>query len=187
MPPVVRSYGEYEARVEEQIKAAGVPDYTFICWDARPHPRYGTLEVRVMDAQCSIDRVAGLSALVQGMARYAAEHPPHVDLPSEVLAESDFRALRHGLDTHVVDVDGMARPLREVAVDALGQAGSALAAEGKAGPLDAVAGWLASEQEHERHRRMHQREGMPGLLEDLMRRTAGDLVPLASDERSPAV
>ena len=52
-----------------------MPDYTFICWDARPHPRFGTLEVRLMDAQCSLERAAGLSALVQGLARYAVEHP----------------------------------------------------------------------------------------------------------------
>jgi carboxylate-amine ligase len=187
IPPVVRSYGEYEARVAEQTRALEVPDYTYLCWDARPHPRLGTLEVRVMDAQCSLDHAAGLVALVQGLARSSVERPPRRDLPSAVLAEQDFRAIRHGLDTCIVDVDGTSRPLREVASHAIEQARAVLGPEGKDGPLGALSARLSGEQEPDRHRRIHQRDGMGHLLHDLVSRTTGEPATLSHDRRRVGV
>jgi carboxylate-amine ligase len=83
-PPLLRSYGEYEAVVWEEMAAAEVDDYTLVCWEVRPHPRFGTLEVRVMDAQPSVQLATGLVALVQGLARQAVEDPPAMDLSPAV-------------------------------------------------------------------------------------------------------
>ena len=44
------------------------PDYTFLWWDVRPHPLLGTVEVRAMDAQSRLRSVAGLAALIHGLA-----------------------------------------------------------------------------------------------------------------------
>jgi carboxylate-amine ligase len=65
-PPPLASPGEWEAAVE----ASGV-DYTRIWWDARPHPRLGTLEVRIADQPTSVDRAAGLAALIQALCAAA--------------------------------------------------------------------------------------------------------------------
>jgi glutamate---cysteine ligase / carboxylate-amine ligase len=182
VPPRVRSYEEYEERVNLEIAAAEAPDYTHVWWDARPHPRLGTLEVRVMDAQCSLDYAAGLVALAQGLARHAVEEPSRADLPSCVLAENDFRAVRYGVDARLVDVDGHIKPARDIAIAAVGQARSALHAEGKDGALDALVFRLDHEQEYERQRRIRTVAGMRCLLTDLMTRTfdkpsvAGDQV-----------
>jgi carboxylate-amine ligase len=184
LPPVIRSYGEYEARVEEHMLAAGVADYTYICWEMRPHPWLGTLEVRAMDAQCSLDHAAGLTALVQGLVRYAVEHPPRVDVPPAVLAENDFSALRHGLEARVHDVDGRMRPLGDVAALVIGRARSVLAAEGKDTALDALEARLHGEGEYERQRRIHATEGMRGLLADLAARTAGAALDTTSGDRA---
>ena len=51
---------------EAAIAAAGV-DYTRIWWDARPHPRLGTLEVRIADQATSVERSVALVALVQAL------------------------------------------------------------------------------------------------------------------------
>jgi carboxylate-amine ligase len=72
-PPTVATVEEWEAVVEE----AGV-DYTRIWWDARPHPRLGTLEVRVADQATSVDRSAAVVALVQALCAAPPEPGPEL-------------------------------------------------------------------------------------------------------------
>ena len=130
-----------------------------------------TVEVRVMDAQPSLGRAVALAALVQGLARHAVEGPAPLDLPGEVLAESDFRAFRYGLDARLVDVDGTLRPARELADTAVRQARDALGAGGAGQPLDSLAAALSEPTECSRQRMLVEDHGMPALLEDLMTTT----------------
>jgi carboxylate-amine ligase len=74
-PPQLATVADWEAAVAE----AGV-DYTRIWWDARPHPRLGTLEIRVADQATSVDRAAALVALVQALCAAPPEPgPPLLD------------------------------------------------------------------------------------------------------------
>ena len=66
-PPRLATVADWKAAVA----AAGV-DYTRIWWDARPHPRLGTLEVRIPDQATSVERAAALVALVQALCAAAA-------------------------------------------------------------------------------------------------------------------
>jgi carboxylate-amine ligase len=170
VPPLVRSYDQFAAVACAVMAAAEVPDYTHLWWGLRPHPRLGTVEVRVMDAQPSIGRAVALAALIQGLARHAVERPASLDLPGEVLAESDFRALRYGLDARLVDVDGTLRPARELAETALRHAREALGVRG-AQPLDILAAGLSEPPECSRQRKLVRNHGMRALLEDLMATT----------------
>ena len=174
VPPKLRSYDEYEAAVGVEMDAAEIPDYTYVCWELRPHPRFGTLEVRTMDAQPSLQHAVGLVALVQGLARHAADDPPTTDLPSAVLAANDFRAFRYGLDTRLTDVDGRMRPVRDMAAEAIADARSALGGGPDDEALDAVEDYLHGEPEYQRQRRIVTERGMTGLVQDLVRRTLGD-------------
>ncbi|HEY7795695.1 MAG TPA: YbdK family carboxylate-amine ligase [Gaiellaceae bacterium] len=61
-PPRLASVAEWEAAVAQ----SGV-DYTRIWWDARPHPRLGTLEVRIADQPTSVERAVALVALIQAL------------------------------------------------------------------------------------------------------------------------
>jgi len=171
VPPVVRSWEEYVALNEAVAAAAEVRDYTHVWWDVRLQPRLGTIEVRVMDAQSSLRAAVGLTALIQALARRAVERPLAVDVPSEVLAENDFRAARDGLDARIVDIDGTMRPVRELAATALGEARAVLASDGLEGSLEAIDQILADEPEYTRQRRIHNEHGMAGLLADLTART----------------
>ncbi|WP_210440366.1 carboxylate-amine ligase [Nocardioides xinjiangensis] len=172
VPPLLRTWEEYVERTEALLDAAEAPDHTYVWWDVRPRPLLGTIEVRVMDAVPSLAAVAGLTALVQGIARRAVEAPDRVDLSDEVLAVNDSRACRHGLETRVVDVDLTMRPLREVAVRVLAEARVALAGDGLDGPLDAVESMLVGPPEPERQRALAREGGLPALLTDLAARTA---------------
>jgi carboxylate-amine ligase len=72
-PPPLPTVAAWEA----EVAAAGV-DYTRIWWDARPHPRFGTLEVRIADQATSVDRAAALVALVQALCAAPPEPGPHL-------------------------------------------------------------------------------------------------------------
>ena len=76
-PPQLATVADWEAAVA----AAGV-DYTRIWWDARPHPRLGTLEVRIADQATSVERSVALVALVQALC--AAPPEPGSDLVTAV-------------------------------------------------------------------------------------------------------
>ena len=170
--PLLHTWQDYVARTEAVLVAAEAPDHTYAWWDMRPRPLIGTLEVRVMDAVPSVALAAGLTSLVQGIARRAVEQPDALDLSDDVLGINDDRVARHGLDTRVVDVDHELRPLREVAARTLAEARATLAVDGLAAPLDAVEERLAAEPEPARQRRLVVRDGMPALLTDLVSRTA---------------
>ncbi len=61
-PPRLRTPAEWEATI-----AATGEDYTRSWWDARPHPRLGTIEVRIADQPTSVEKSAALAALVQAL------------------------------------------------------------------------------------------------------------------------
>ena len=171
VPPLLRSWEEYVTRTEALMVAAEAPDHTYVWWDMRPRPLLGTLEVRVMDAVPSLSAVAGLTALVQGLARRAVESPDPVDLSDEVLAVNDHRVTRYGLEARVVDTDGTVRPMRQVASRVLAEARATLAVDGLEAPLDAVEATLRGPTEPDRQRRLVATGGMPALLADLVGRT----------------
>ena len=83
---------DYVDSVEGVVAAGDLPDYTFLWWDVRPHPRLGTVEVRAMDSQSALWSAAGLAALVHALARAEAHEPRDAWLPREVLMEASFTA-----------------------------------------------------------------------------------------------
>jgi carboxylate-amine ligase len=172
MPPPLSSWDQYVEKIESLMSIEEVPDYTYVCWELRPHPRLGTVELRVMDAQHSVARAAGLAALVQGVARHAVEVPDPSDLPDDAVLANDFRASRYGMEAIILDPDGSRRPLRDVAERAVDEASKVLAPDGIDGPLEIVRSMLASAPEYVRQRDLCQRQGMASLLADLIARTA---------------
>jgi glutamate---cysteine ligase / carboxylate-amine ligase len=70
-PPAFASYDEWEAWVERLVRLGVTQDYTRIWWDVRPHPRFGTLEIRVPDQPTDVGLSAALVALVQALCAAA--------------------------------------------------------------------------------------------------------------------
>jgi carboxylate-amine ligase len=120
LPPRFESFDEFRKLVERGVKTGSFDDYTFIWWDLRPHPRLGTIEVRICDAQTRLENVAVLVALVQSLAATLAErHEREGSLrcePITLIAENKWRAVRYGLDAELVD---LARDETRPARDAL--------------------------------------------------------------------
>ena len=72
IPRAMDSYADYVEAIDVLIRCGAIPEPTFIWWDVRLQPRFGTLEVRVMDAQTRIRDTAALAALVQCLVRLEA-------------------------------------------------------------------------------------------------------------------
>jgi carboxylate-amine ligase len=106
IPRRFASYADWVQTVGTLLGAGAFPEPTFLWWDVRPQPRFGTVEVRVMDAQTTVRESAALVALVQSVARlelidgYADAAAQDAD---EVLAENRFVAARDGVRAELID------------------------------------------------------------------------------------
>jgi carboxylate-amine ligase len=121
IPPRYKDWEDYARRIEFMVGSRVVPDYTYLWYDVRPHPNFGTVEVRVMDAQTRVEHTLALAAMVQAMVRELAIHFEEGKelsrYPYEMLDENKWIAARHGLEGELVDL-----PKRErVSTKALAQ------------------------------------------------------------------
>jgi len=82
-PPAFRNYTEWERFVERMAATGLADDYTSFWWDVRPHPRFGTLEVRAPDQATSVEHTAALVGLVHALCAWALEAPPRPFEPAE--------------------------------------------------------------------------------------------------------
>ena len=88
-PPVLDTVSTWEGVV---TLAGG--DYTRIWWDLRPHPRLGTLELRIADQLTSVHRAAACAALLQALC--VAAPPREEPLSRELYLERRADAARGG-------------------------------------------------------------------------------------------
>jgi glutamate---cysteine ligase / carboxylate-amine ligase len=107
-PPRFRDYSDYAEVVGQLEKTGCIADYTHIWWDIRPHPRFGTIEVRVMDAVTRVEDTAALAAYVQGLVKlYSERYDEQAELPSHhriLTTENKWLAARYGLEAPVMDL-----------------------------------------------------------------------------------
>jgi carboxylate-amine ligase len=108
VPPRYDSWSDFQSRVDFMVEAKAVEDYTYFWWDVRPHPRLGTVEVRVCDTQTRLEHTIALAALVQSMCKELAEHYEagfELSLyPREMLEENKWLAARYGIQGELVDL-----------------------------------------------------------------------------------
>jgi len=117
IPRAFRDYADYVDVVDLLIRCQAFPEATFLWWDVRPQPRFGTVEVRVMDAQTTMAQNTALVALVQSIVRLELSEgfvsPAELEVP-EVLDENRFLAARDGMEADLIDRERECRrPARE--------------------------------------------------------------------------
>jgi carboxylate-amine ligase len=72
-PPRFRNYADY-AEVVGQLERTGcIADYTHIWWDIRPHPRLGTVEVRICDSVTHVEDAVAIAAYCQALVKLLCE------------------------------------------------------------------------------------------------------------------
>jgi glutamate---cysteine ligase / carboxylate-amine ligase len=97
-PPPVRSYAEWETLVEHMVATGLARTYTSFWWDVRPHPQFGTLEIRAPDQPTSLERTRAFTRLLYDLCAWALEAPPRPFEPAEraVYTQNRWAASRFG-------------------------------------------------------------------------------------------
>jgi glutamate---cysteine ligase / carboxylate-amine ligase len=107
-PPRFHSYEDYAAVVGQLERTGCIADYTHIWWDIRPHPRLGTIEIRICDAVTRLDDVVALAAYCQALVKYYCERFDRGrEIPSYhriLTTENKWLAGRYGLEAPVMDL-----------------------------------------------------------------------------------
>jgi carboxylate-amine ligase len=107
-PPRFRDYADYAEVVGQLEKTGCIADYTHIWWDIRLHPRFGTIEVRVMDAVTRVEETVALTAYVQALVKHYGERfDSGAELPSFhriLISENKWLGARYGLEAPVMDL-----------------------------------------------------------------------------------
>ena len=107
-PPRFRDYADYASVVGQLERTGCVADYTQIWWDIRPHPRLGTIEIRICDAVTRVEHAVAIAAYCQAFVKQLSEK---IDRGEEIPAyhrilttENKWLAGRYGLDAPVMDL-----------------------------------------------------------------------------------
>jgi glutamate---cysteine ligase / carboxylate-amine ligase len=155
-------YAEYVEAIDVLVRCDAIPEPTFLWWDARLQPRFGTLEVRIMDSQIDVADTAAIAALVQSLVRLEAGREP-VEVADEVLSENRFLAARDGMEAKLVEPSALCRrPVRDRLAELVADCAPVAAELGCAAELADVAR-LAAEPGAARQRAF----GIDGIVEDL--------------------
>jgi carboxylate-amine ligase len=109
IPRAYRDYSDWVETLDTLIEAGAFPDPSYVWWDIRIKPEFGTIEIRIADAQSELWRAEALAALTQSLVRLEAVHEQApealVDAP-ELLEENRFRASRDGVRAELLDPTG---------------------------------------------------------------------------------
>jgi len=174
VPPALATWEEYAAALAWGASAATTPDAGAWWWELRPSPRFGTLELRVPDAQTTVAEAGAIAAVAQALvATLGRRHDAGEELavaPSWRIAENRWSALRDGVEGSLADLgSGERRPTRERLRGLLDELEPAAAEVGCAGQL-ARARELVEENGAMRQRAVAARRGPGGLVEWLAER-----------------
>jgi glutamate---cysteine ligase / carboxylate-amine ligase len=112
------SWDAFRSYLELLVRTRSIVEYTQVWWSVRPHLSFGTVELRICDAQSTAGESEALAALIVACIAQAArdedERVPFADLPPRLIEENMWRAIRHGLDGELLDLErGEAYPAQE--------------------------------------------------------------------------
>ncbi len=119
LPPRLHGWREFELLMEGLLRARVIASIREIWWDCRPHPDFGTVELRMCDGLASLDEVGALAAMAQSLVTELVERidsgEPLPDAPEWVVRENKWLAARYGADSSfIVDGQGERRPAGEL-------------------------------------------------------------------------
>lgn len=187
LPYRLANYGEFQAFMNTLIRAGAIETVREIWWDLRPHPDFGTLEVRVCDVPSTLSEATALVALVQALVVWLGEAyddgRPLPLLRPWVVRENKWRACRHGLDADVIlDDEGAHVPLREHVPDLLARLAPTAERLGCAAELAAVEPlFLRGNASYERQRRTYAETGrLDAIVRALAEELRADVLASAS-------
>jgi carboxylate-amine ligase len=168
-PPVFGSYGEWEAFVERFVRLGLADGYTRFWWDIRPHPQFGTLEIRAPDQPTDVELTTAFVALLQALCVTILEGPQPRVAPRGDYAQNRWAALRFGPRAELIHPDGErlapASELGSELLELVAPASGELGTEELLGRLD------PSRCEADRQLEVARAEGLEAVCADVAART----------------
>jgi carboxylate-amine ligase len=119
VPDVFGGWRAYREYIEFLLRTSSIVEFTQVWWSVRPHFAFGTVEVRICDAQATAQESDALASLMAACIAQATrdvdEGVPFSDPPARLIEENLWRATRFGLDGRLIDLErGEEYPAREV-------------------------------------------------------------------------
>jgi glutamate---cysteine ligase / carboxylate-amine ligase len=109
VPDAFGSWKGFRDYLDFLVRTNSIVEYTQVWWSVRPHLSYGTVEVRICDAQSTMGESEGLAALIVACVAQAArdveEGVPFADPAPRLIEENMWRAIRRGLDGPLIDLE----------------------------------------------------------------------------------
>ncbi|MCZ4491965.1 MAG: glutamate---cysteine ligase / carboxylate-amine ligase [Baekduia sp.] len=123
IPDAFGDWTTYAQYIDFLTRTQSIVEYTQVWWSVRPHFSFGTVEVRIADAQGTATESDALGQLIVATVAQAArdhdEGRPAPDLPGRVLEENLWRAIRYGMDGKLIDLATMTEQPASAAVAGL--------------------------------------------------------------------
>jgi carboxylate-amine ligase len=118
VPDAFGGWAAYREYIEFLMRTNSIVEFTQVWWSVRPHFSFGTVEVRICDAQATAqesDALAGLMvACIAQATRDIDENVPFTDPAPRLIEENMWRAIRYGLDGQLIDLEqGAEYPARQ--------------------------------------------------------------------------
>jgi carboxylate-amine ligase len=168
-PPVFSSYREWESFVERFVDLGLADGYTRFWWDIRPHPRFGTLEIRAPDQPTSVELTAAFAALLQALALTVVEGPPPPPAQRGDYAQNRWAALRFGPRAELIHPHGdRLLPAPELTYELLALIQPAVA---ELGTVELIRKLEPTRCEGDRQLEVGRAEGLEAVVADVAART----------------
>jgi carboxylate-amine ligase len=124
IPDPFGSWAAYREYIEFLMRTGSIVEFTQVWWSVRPHFSFGTVEVRICDAQATAQESDALAALMVACVAQAVrdvdEGAPFVDQPPRLIEENMWRAIRFGLDGRLIDLEAAEEYPARAAIERLG-------------------------------------------------------------------
>jgi carboxylate-amine ligase len=170
-PPYFATYADWEVHVERLARLKLPADYTALWWDVRPHPRFGTLELRMPDQPTAVEQTGAFVALLQALCMAMLERPPVDHDPGlrGIYQQNRWAAARFGVDAELIDESGTrklrASELARELLELVAPAARALGSFELLAPLD------ADRSEGERQLEVGRANGLDDVCRDVVARS----------------
>ncbi|MDW5595481.1 YbdK family carboxylate-amine ligase [Conexibacter stalactiti] len=109
VPDAFGSWAGFRDYLDFLLRTNSIVEYTQVWWSIRPHLSYGTVEVRICDAQSTAAESDALASLIVACVAQAArdveEGVPFADPAPRLIEENMWRAIRRGLDGPLIDLE----------------------------------------------------------------------------------
>jgi carboxylate-amine ligase len=181
LPYQLSGWDQFENLMETLIASHAVQSVREVWWDIRPHPGFGTVELRICDGLPTLREVGAVAALSQCLVdQFNTQLDRGYSLPrptSWLVRENKWRAARYGLDARIlIDDSGATRPLRDAIAELLDDLSPLAGRLGCSEELADAAAILETGASYQRQRAVAERAGgdLTAVVDSLIQEMAED-------------